>query len=211
MNIHIQILNANGRLTPFINTIETASKSAIDHVTKYIPVDNVDIIFYDHPERAIDHLGFGGYSLTDNVAMIPVNPKFPELEIRLKENFVRTLSHELYHCLRHYTYTKRHTLFESLVNEGLADHFDIEINKKEPEKWDTALDKKQVEEWTKRAKKIWNSYNYNHPAWFLGSKILTIPHWAGYSIGFSIIEKYLQKHPDKKPSNLYNVEAKEFL
>ncbi|OGG11649.1 hypothetical protein A2Z00_01180 [Candidatus Gottesmanbacteria bacterium RBG_13_45_10] len=211
MNIHVQTLNAGGRLTKLRHTIEEASRLAIAHVTEYIPVDNVDIIFYDHPQRAIEHLGFGGYSLTDNLVMIPVNPKFRNLEIRLKEKFVRTLSHELYHCLRHYTYAKRHTLFESLMNEGLADHFDIEINKSEPEKWDTALDKTQIEEWTNRAKEEFNSYDYNHQAWFLGSKIRNIPHWTGYSIGFSIVGKYLQKHPDKKPSHLYNVEAKEFI
>lgn len=211
MNIQVHILNAGRRLSPFKKTIETVSKSAIDHVTKYIPVDNVDIVFYDNSKRTIEHLGFGGRSVTNNLVMINIDPEFPNLESSLKENVQRTISHELYHCLRHYSYSKRHTLLESLINEGLADHFDIEINKSEPEKWDTALDKTQLEELTNRAKKEFNSYDYDNWAWFFGSKKLDIPHWAGYSIGFSIVGKYLQKHPDKKPSILYKTEAKEFL
>lgn len=211
MNIHVQLLDAGGRLNSFKKTIEEASHLAITHVTKYIPIDNVDVVFYAHPRRAIEHLGFGGYSLTDNLVMIPINPEFTNLELNIKENIVRTLSHELYHCLRHYSYAKQHTFFESLINEGLADHFDIEINNGKPEKWDIALDQPQLEKFTKRAKKEFNSYTYNHQAWFLGSETQNIPHWAGYSIGFALVGDYLKRHPDKKPSNLHSADVKEFL
>ena len=29
-----------------------------------------------------------------------------------------------------------------------------------------------------------------------------IPHWAGYTIGASIVGRYLQDHPDNTPANL---------
>ncbi|MCL4382420.1 MAG: DUF2268 domain-containing protein [Patescibacteria group bacterium] len=212
MNIKPQILHASGRLKPFEHAIKKVSKSSIDSIVKLIPIDNVDIIFYDGGTKGIiQHLGVGGYSATVNLIMISINPEFNKLEESLKENLPRIIAHELYHCIRKYRYRKKQTLFGALINEGLADHFDIEVNKKRPEKWDVALDKKQLRDLSKRAKGQYNDLSYNHEAWFFGSKKEKIPRWAGYTVGFNLIAQYLKRHPNKKPSNLYNQDVEFFL
>ena len=211
MSIRIHILNANGKLSQLQHVIQKSSKSAIAHVIKSIPIDNVDIVFYESVQRIIEHLGFGGHAVTKNTIFIPINPSFLNLEMSFKENLSRTIAHELYHCLRNFTAEGKHTLLEALVNEGLADHFGIEITGKEPEKWDTALTKVQFKKLYKQAEKEFDNSTYNHWAWFFGSQKEGIPRWSGYTIGFAIVGDYLKKHPDQKPSNLYKAEAKEFI
>jgi uncharacterized protein YjaZ len=211
MSINTHILNASGSLSQFRSVIQKTSAIAVKRVAKAIPVDNVDIVFYDNYQGTIEHLGFGGFTMTQNLVMIPINSSFPNLKNSLEENLPRTIAHELYHCLRNYAFNKKSTLLEALINEGLADHFDIEINGKEPEKWDTALTETQFKELYKRAKKEFDSFSYNHRAWFFGSEKDNLPRWTGYSIGFRIVGDYLKKHPDKKSSNLYRAEVKEFI
>lgn len=102
-------------------------------------------------------------------------------------------------------------MFEALVTEGLADHFEIEVTGKNPQPWDTALTGKQVEKYLDLAQRELDHKNYNHHAWFYGSKEKHIPRWTGYSLGFRIVGEYLKKNPDRKPSRLYGVNAKQLV
>jgi uncharacterized protein YjaZ len=99
----------------------------------------------------------------------------------------------------------------ALINEGLADHFDMEVNSTSPYLWNKALNEEELKIFQKLAEKEYFNENYNHNDWFFGSTERNIPRWTGYSLGFYLVEKYLKTHPDQKASNLYNVEAEEFL
>ncbi|OGH12899.1 MAG: hypothetical protein A2776_00250 [Candidatus Levybacteria bacterium RIFCSPHIGHO2_01_FULL_40_10] len=210
MNININILKAGGNLKKIEDTIEGAARKAVVSVSKKIPVENVDIVFFDSKFQTIEHIGFGGYTVTKNLIMVPVDSKFDSIDKSIKENLGRTIAHELYHCLKDYTYENKFTLLESLVNEGLADHFETEISGGIPEKWDTALNQQQLISLGKRAKEEFNSYEFDHSAWFFGTK-KDIPYWAGYSLGFDIVKKYLEKHPEKKASTSYEVPIQDFI
>lgn len=211
MNIRTHILPANKQLGIFKDVIEKSSQKAIKNVRNYIPINNVDIVFYANTAGTIEHLGLGGRCISKHLVMIPINPSFPGLKISLEENLKRTIAHELYHCLRNFSFGEKRSLLQSLINEGLADHFNIEINHEKPQRWDTALDKEQLIKYMKLAEKEYNNSTYDHRSWFYGSKKENIPRWTGYSIGFYLIDQYLKKHPDKKPSNLHTQEAKLFI
>ncbi|OGV93533.1 hypothetical protein A3B57_00095 [Microgenomates group bacterium RIFCSPLOWO2_01_FULL_47_10] len=211
MNIKLHILNTNGKLTGVEKIIQDSFDQAIPTIIQAIPVDNVDVVCYESIIRAIPHVGFGGYSLTSNIVMITVNSQFEGLSESLQQNLKRTLAHEFYHCLRHYAHDTKQTLLSALINEGLADHFALEITQLPTEKWDMALTPGQSKGLISRASKEFNNHNYNHTAWFFGSKELNIPHWTGYSLGFAMVGEYLKKHPESKPSNLYQIPAENFL
>jgi len=202
--------DSKGKLSPFKSIIEKSSESAIKAISAKIPVDNVSIEFRVDPKGAIKHLGFGGYAWTKNKVIIPVDPDFPGLNKTLQSDLGRTIAHELYHVLQGYTFDKGgNNLLESLIHEGLSDHFEIEISGGKPQKWDLALDQKQLKEFRKKAEKEFDNREYHHQSWFFGEE--GIPYWAGYSIGFDIVKKYFQKHSDQKPSTVYKLVAKEFL
>ena len=44
-----------------------------------------------------------------------------------------------------------------------------------------------------RATVEFDNDSYNHAAWFFGSEALGLPRWAGYKLGFQLVQKYLNE------------------
>lgn len=211
MNIISHILNASGKLTSHIKIIEFNFNKAIKKVTERLPISNVDVIIAENPVGAIPKLGIGGRSLNANLVFISIDSNFPNLTKSLNDGLERTLAHELHHCIRWSNVGYGDTLLEALISEGLADHFDIEVNNKNPEPWSIALSEEKTKELLEKAKPEFNNKKYNHQAWFFGRGVTDIPKWTGYSLGFYLVGEYLKKNADKKPSQLYATKAEEFI
>ena len=101
-------------------------------------------------------------------------------------------------------------LFEAMINEGLADHFSIEVAGTDPPIWSRALTAQQLATWSERARAQWFDSNYNHDAWFFGAAP-PIPRWAGYSIGFDLVGQFLAADPSRRPSKLHAEPAASFI
>lgn len=211
MNINLHLLNASGSLNAFIIDIKNNFPKAVSEISKRMDISNIDVVVYDNPSEAIPEYGIGGYAINANLIFVSIDPKFAGLSKSIGDSFSWTLAHEIHHCMRWRGPGYGTTLLEAAVTEGLADHFDLEIYNGDPYPWDVALDKNQTEKLLEKAKAEFNNKEYDHNAWFFGSKDKNIPRWTGYSLGFKIVGDYLQKNPNKKPSNLYNNSAKEFL
>lgn len=134
-DVKIHVLTASGRLNHFKKEILKAANNSLEIIKSKIPLSNVDIVFYDNPYGVIPHLGTGAHTLNPHLVCISLDPAFPHFEKTIKEETVRTLAHELHHCVRWQTIGYGKTLLEAMISEGLADHFDIEITKKEPQAW----------------------------------------------------------------------------
>lgn len=211
MNINLHLLNASGSLYVFVNDIKNSFKTSINEISKKLSISDIDIVVYDNPLGAIPEFGIGGYAPNANLIFVSLDPKFPNLSKSIGDQFSRTLAHEIHHCMRWRGPGYGNTLLEALITEGLADHFDLEMHGGDLYPWDLALDKDQLKKFLKKAKTEFNNKEYDHNAWFFGSKQKNIPKWTGYSLGFKIVNDYLQRNPDEKPSSLHNVNAKEFL
>lgn len=210
-NIHIHLLNASGGLNPFEKDIESITRISIKKIANVIPISDVDIILYEDSQSAIPHLGIGGYTPNAHLVFISFDAGHMHLKDSIRLRLEGTIAHELHHALRWKNPGYGETLLEAMISEGLADHFDIEITKKEPDQWDTALTDKQMIMFHKKAKKEYSNKKYNRDAWFFGSKERMIPKWTGYTLGFDLVRKYLKNHPSKKASTLYRTKAKEFI
>lgn len=211
-NINLHILNASSKLTPYIKEIGSICDNTLIKVMEKIPLSNVDLVVYEYADGAIPELGVGGYAYDPNVVFIYLNSKFPSFVGRaLKEELSRVIVHELNHTMRSQTIGYGETLLEALITEGLADHFEMELNNKGPQLWDVVLNTGQIKKMMKKAKREFNSKKYNHYEWFFGSKEKGIPRWTGYALGFNLVAEYLKKNPSRKPSQLYNLKAKEFV
>lgn len=208
-NIHI--LKASGRLSQFTQSIEQRAKELVSKITEKILLGPVDIIFYDSPEETIKEIGIGGYSPNAYTLLVYLNPEFANFNKTINEQTERILAHELYHCMRWKGPGYGTTLLEALISEGLADHFDMEINHQDPQFWDLALTKHQLQIIRKKAQKEYYNTNYNHTDWFFGSPEKNIPKYSGYALGFQLVNNYLKAHSDKKASGLYSVKAKDIL
>lgn len=211
MNVKIHILKATRRLTPFANDINKEVRSSIKKIKKKLPISDVDLVFYDHPERTIKGFGIGGYTANAHTIFIYLDPAFKNFKKVIKEEIPRALAHEFHHVARWRGPGFGNKLLETLVTEGLADHFDIEIFNKSPRPWCKALSKKETKKLLKMAEKEFYDDNHDHFRWFFGRGDKNIPRWTGYTLGFEIIGRYLRENPDKKPSTLFAEKADVFI
>lgn len=209
MSYNLVLLKNSGNLNQFIDQIETEFKNSIQKIEKIFPNQKIDIVVYDNPFGTIPEYGIGGYTPYHHLIFISLDPNFPNLKKTISEQFSRTLAHEIHHAVRTKYVGYGNNLLEALVSEGLADHFDLEINQKKSQLWNTALNEKQLIKFEKLATKEYFNKNYNHDNWFFGSK--NIPKWTGYTLGFELVKNFLQKHPDQKPSTLFSTQAEDFI
>lgn len=211
-NINFYILNASGKLTAYLKEIEDIFNKTVDKVLEKIPLSNVDVVICESAYGIIPELGIGGNAYEPNAVYISLDSKFPNfVDKTLKEELSRTIVHELNHAMRSQAIGYGETLLKALISEGLADHFDMEINNKGPHLWDVVLNAGQIRKMKEKAKKEYNNKNYNHQEWFFGSKEKGIPRWTGYTLGFNLVAEYLKKNPNKKPSQLHKLEAEKFI
>jgi uncharacterized protein YjaZ len=175
-----------------------------------MPISDVDVVIFDYPYGAIPELGIGAETPSQYLIEIYIDPEFPGLVNSFPKEFKSTIAHELHHAVRFKNPGYGTKLLEALISEGLADHFDTEVNNTPLQLWNRALNEEELEKFNNLAKKEYFSENYNHAEWFFGSS-KDIPRWTGYNLGFYLVEKYLKVHPDKKASTLYNAKAEEFL
>ena len=209
MSYNLVILKSSGKLDQFVNQIQTEFNNSIQKIEKVFPDQNIDIIVYDDPNNAIPELGIGGFTPYSHLIFISFNPDFPNFKQSIADQFSRTLAHEIHHAIRTKHIGYGNNLLEALVTEGLADHFDLEINQKSPQIWDSALDEKQLAKFQKLATKEYFNKKYSHADWFFGSK--NIPKWTGYTLGFELVKNFLHRHPDQKPSTLFDAKSDNFI
>lgn len=188
MSVNLHILKASGRLEKFETSIKKAFEVGIHDTQSKLTLPILDVVVVDDADMAIAETGVGGSAPNAHVLYIYINPEFVKLEQTLEFEIKSTLAHELHHCARWATVGYGTTLLEAIVSEGLADHFDIEINGGKPKPWSVALPEKELQSILLKAQEEFNS-EYNHSDWFFGSK--EIPRWAGYSLGFKIVGDYI--------------------
>ncbi len=210
MKTDIQISNPAGTLDRFERSIRVTIAEILMDIEGKIVLPDVRIEIDDDAKSAIPETGVGGYAPSANLLKIHIDPDFEGLEESIDTEIKSTLAHELHHCARWASIGYGNTLLEALVSEGLADHFDIEINGGTPKPWSTALTATELEEVGRMAEREFSNKEYSHSVWFFGADTVHIPRWAGYSLGFALVGKYLQK-TGKRASELVSESADSFL
>ncbi|MBU6388586.1 hypothetical protein KGQ72_01790 [Patescibacteria group bacterium] len=210
MAVNIHILKASGTLEKFEDAIVSAFEGGLSEVTNKITLPSVDVVIDDNGSSAIPETGVGGFAPSAHLLYIHINPEFKDIEQRLGSEIRSTLTHELHHCACWAARGYGKTLLEALISEGLADHFDIEVNGGEPKLWSVAISSVELARLLDKAKSEFGNDSYDHAAWFFGSKEKDIPRWAGYSLGFSLVDDYLKKN-NKKASELVAADAFSFV
>ena len=205
MAIKFHVLNTSGKLNKYKTKIVDTAKQSFNVIRNFIPIDNVDVIVYSR--KTFPLIGVGGYTPDANTVFLYIDTDYQHLESSIETQVLRILAHESHHCLRWRDPGYGKTLFEAMISEGLADHFDLEVTGKMPQPWSIALRDDKLQEMEEKAKpSYWTEYD--HPLWFYGSNANEIPNWTGYSLGFKFVGEYL-KISNERPSNLYNKPAED--
>lgn len=193
--INVLITCANGNLDSRVETIEKAVKEAECYVFPKLKIDwDIDLLvtncLYD---IIIPEDGVGGRTKTSDFIEFAID------EEKATENLISEMvAHELCHAAR---WDKNdewiNSLFDGVISEGIATYLEAEFVKDRTEK--TVFIKTILERSDEENEKILdklrsqldlNYYDYD-TIFFNGNNEL--PRWAGYSLGYYLVRKYLKK------------------
>jgi uncharacterized protein YjaZ len=134
--------------------------------------------------------GCAGFCPAKNTIVILIN-FVNGWETPLKEALV----HELAHAISNYYNELNNSLSESLVLDGIAEHFREAVIGGERAPWTLALTKKEAFDLLCKIENILKIRDSNiwQDLFFGGNKY---PKWAGYSIGYYLIRDYLKKQKE---------------
>lgn len=191
--------------------VKLAVDEALAKAKGIFNVEDVSVEAKEDPNQVIPETGAGGYTPDSHTIFVYFDSNSDNFRKNVREEIKSTVTHEFHHAIRNRTYNwKEDTLLGAMVTEGLADHFDIEINGAKPKPWSIALNDADLDRIKELATPEFNSREYNHSDWFFGSQERNIPKWAGYAVGFKLVGDYLQR-TGKKASALVAEPAKSFL
>lgn len=192
--INILLTEANGNLSDKKEMIKTAVKTAEKYVFPKLKIDwDIDVLVTNRIPMIIPENGAGGFTFSADFIRIIIDDK-KATENLISENVV----HELCHAARwgkNDEWIK--SLFDGLLFEGLACVLEDEFVNNNLEK--TLFIKTILERSDEENEKILavvrdkldsNEYNYDE-IFFNGNDKL--PRWAGYSLGYYLVKKYLEK------------------
>ena len=193
--VNILLTEANGNLSDSREIIIDAVKTAEEYVFPKLKVNwDIDLLITNRLyDIIIPEDGVGGRTRTSDFIEFAVN------EEKATENLISEMvAHELCHAAR---WGKNdewiNTLFDGMISEGIATYLEAEFVKDREEK--TVFIKTILERTDNENKKILeelrdqldsNYYDYNTIFFNDNDKL---PRWSGYSLGYYLVKKYLEK------------------
>ena len=196
-------------------------RNLVPKIQKWIPADSATIKLAISSVNILPVWGIGARTLSgyndhhrEETVEIYYDPDHPNFKV---EFIMRTLAHELHHVCRVRMPDFQLSILECMVNEGLADHFMVEILDCEQTPWSKALTEEQIQQYMIRVKQLmlekYESWTKDLDIWMLYGKPGpdAIPRWTGYSIGWRIVENYLKAHPDARASSLVFTSPEEIV
>ena len=175
--------------------IESAIEAAEQYVFEHLKITwDVELRVSDEPrENLILEDGVGGRTITSSLIEFVINEK-----VATENSIFEMVSHELCHAARWgYNAEWMNTLFDGIISEGIATYFEWEIMKERGEKtfFITTITERSDDENEKILESLKEQldskeYDYN-TIFFNGNDEL--PRWAGYSLGYYFVKKYLDK------------------
>lgn len=198
------------RLEQYRNRIEHVGLSALIKVSDEMPINNIDVKVFDKLNNINSLLRIRGYAHPGSPTLeIDIDSDMKDCEIVIREELRRTLRHEVHHMIRNATAGPGLTLFERMIEEGLACWYEIQGSDEMPPIYATALTLEQRDAMLEKAKEEFAITEEKRLyEWYFGGE--DIPKWSLYTLGYHFVGAYLQAHPDQKASDLYNVPAAEF-
>ena len=192
--VNILLTEANGNLSNKKEMIENAIKMAEGYAFLKLNIDwDIDVLVTNRIPMIIPENGAGGYTFSADFIRINIDDK-KATENLISENVV----HELCHATR---WGKNDewidSLFDGMISEGIATYLEAEFVKDREEK--TVFIKTILKRTDENNEKILeelrdqldsNYYDYD-TIFFNGNDKLS--RWSGYSLGYYLVKKYLEK------------------
>lgn len=198
----IQISNNNSISNDKVKLVSEIVKKHAKIAESLLPfkIDNFTITLY-----AWERDGVSAFTQAKDWVDIKINYKqFETTNKNLLDQLIYIVYHEMHHACREYAgimpKNKEHILINSVISEGLADHFALEQYSSK-----YLLDTKnynlsEIEPWFEKFGKIMWNKERDDDSWLYGGK--EKPKMLGYKIGRYIISEVKKKNPKLNSINL---------
>jgi len=195
--MNLLITNADGSLEKHIQLIQSAFHRAVDVATNVLKLDKVDIVCLNDKNAVIPEIGIGGYTPSRHLVYLYIDPLF---NIEEDEIFY-TLCHEFNHARRYDGPGFGKTLFDSMIFEGLATAFEDEISDHKAFLPTFLRNREDTIALLAKSEPSFQSTDFIYHNWFISDPNKVIPRWAGYEMGFYLVNKCIDSN-NKKASDL---------
>lgn len=193
MSFNRHILNASRELTAFkAKIIELISKSEKMLTSQMNFASLTTDLVIKSGKFVVPEVGIGAYCVNQYEIQMTLDIDNPSLLNSFDESFMATLAHETHHACRESTIGFGNSLLDSMILEGLACHFEVELGYKTPV-YVEHLTQESRQFFINKAKLEWLNDKYNHNDWFFGNQEKNIPKWIGYDLGYYLVGLYLQQ------------------
>ncbi len=162
-----------------------------------------------------DREGMPAFTQSRDWVRIAVNLKqfrSPKYRKQMMERLAYLIYHETHHAVRRYAGflpgKQQHILMNSIISEGLADHFALEQLPSEYVKDKMTFNLREVRKWLPKIKKIKWEADY-HDSWVMGGK--GKPAALGYKIGRYLIENIKRRYPRFTATKEVRIDVKKAL
>ena len=126
-----------------------------------------------------------------------------------------TIAHEYHHSVwthQYFKWFKKFTLLDYLIFEGRADSFAHLIYPDKIAPWTTAISSYQeTRQWEKISEDLEITDLEKQRKYMFGDRSDSIPIWTGYTIGFHIVQQFLENHPEMSIEEWTGMNAREIF
>lgn len=198
-------LQAAGTLAPWRGRIRAEIEAAFTAIGRITPPPRADIVIHQIAQWLSPEQGFGGTAPSRETILLGIDTAHPMLDAQLAGGLRRVMVRQAYLCLRHADPGYGTRLAEALVSEGLAAHFVQEVLGAAPKACTGPDDRALAEAVADAAPLLWEA-KMDPLCWMRGDG-LRMPAGRGERLAWHLLDRYLARVPDARPSGLIHVPA----
>lgn len=210
MKLIPHLITASGQLDRLIPAIQSSQRQLRMLTAQIAPAHVVDILYFCNPQAALPETGVGAHAADSQTVYLFIDPEHCGEGTQLATEFTRAILHEIHHTLRWNDPGYGETLLEILVSEGLADHFEHDVSKLPIRPWNRQLATQELARIIAIAHKHKSKRKIDFGAWFLGTDPHFLPRWAGYRLGYAIVDRYFLDHPKMRLASSFSIPSSAF-
>ncbi|WP_448567709.1 DUF2268 domain-containing putative Zn-dependent protease [Thalassotalea ganghwensis] len=195
MPTKITVLNASGKFNHVLGFLESKAQDSLIEIKKHIELPNLDIVISPCLDEYKNESGImGSASSQIYVIDIGLDADRKDLVDIINHKLTAVMAHEMHHVLRATSGVQEKKLFQVLISEGLACHFETKFNTHVVKEF---FDEVRKYEWLDLYNKMQanlENTDFDYPVYFGGQNIAKFPNRAGYWVGFNLVSEYINKH-----------------
>ncbi|KKO50700.1 hypothetical protein VT06_01455 [Arsukibacterium sp. MJ3] len=190
----INILNASEKFNHVLDVLESKTLSSLSDIQNYVTLPKLDIVISPCSEEYKTKSGIMGCVTTPYLIDIMLDTDRKDIIDVINDELPAVIAHEIHHAVRANSGIEDKTLFQVLIAEGLACHFETKFN---GNKLPLFFDEIKQHEWRELYNKMesqFNEMNFDYPLYFGGEDETIFPNRAGYWVGFNVVSEYIEKN-----------------